>query len=317
MSADLEAGPSLLAICAGERALHITEQLALEQGVGKGRAVDLEQWRVGPRRQRVQPVGEHFLADARLTEEQDVHAARGHPTEQLVQAPHGRCLDDESGRFGGGLVVPWPHRVARASEQLLGRAAIVRIDGDADGRGSIARLESRRDLSGHVARFCGARVDHEQLVLGGRVARDHIARANRGQKLGDRVVILFAHADSDHRGVTRQPMRSGHLVLQAGLEVLVRPKLPQALMGGAPADDAHDHAELEELAGRDVDSSARLELLAVEKGAIRAAEVLDLYRAPHMQRGVVARHRGIVELDVGRVSAPDSHRAGARKIDAP
>ncbi len=51
---------------AGERSLHVTEQFALEQALGKRAAVDREKRPFGARRQLVDVAGDDFLAGSRL-----------------------------------------------------------------------------------------------------------------------------------------------------------------------------------------------------------------------------------------------------------
>src|SRR5690606_29100975 len=55
---------------AGERALHVPEELALEQLVGDRRAVDLHEGPVAARAARMDHVRDELLADARLTLDQ-------------------------------------------------------------------------------------------------------------------------------------------------------------------------------------------------------------------------------------------------------
>ena len=59
-------------MCTGERALHVSEELALEQVLRDGRAVDLHQGFVGAVTARVDQARDHLLADARLTQDENV-----------------------------------------------------------------------------------------------------------------------------------------------------------------------------------------------------------------------------------------------------
>ena len=58
--------PTLSRIGAGERPLHVTEQLALEQALGQRAAVDREERTFGARRQLVDVARDDFLTGSRL-----------------------------------------------------------------------------------------------------------------------------------------------------------------------------------------------------------------------------------------------------------
>ena len=79
----------------GEGALLVTEQLAFKQPLGNGRAVDGDEWSVGPGAERVQRAREQLLAGAALPFEQHGGIGSGGPAQQLRDLPQLRILPDD------------------------------------------------------------------------------------------------------------------------------------------------------------------------------------------------------------------------------
>src|SRR4030095_3620207 len=80
----------------GERALLVAEQLALEQGLGDGRAVDFHEGRVPSRALVVEAPGDELLAGAALTVDQDRRRlAPRELADQLAQATRALRVADE------------------------------------------------------------------------------------------------------------------------------------------------------------------------------------------------------------------------------
>src|SRR5204862_2480674 len=79
---ELEAAELLLG-GAGERALLVTEQLALDQRLGERRAVDRDAWTGAPPRRAVDRARHHLLARARLAAEEDGRVGRPDARDQL------------------------------------------------------------------------------------------------------------------------------------------------------------------------------------------------------------------------------------------
>ena len=71
--------PGVCLYRAGERALLVAEQLALEQRLGDGRAVDRDEAPVAAGRRLVQRARQQFLAGARLAEQQHRRRGGAHP----------------------------------------------------------------------------------------------------------------------------------------------------------------------------------------------------------------------------------------------
>ena len=75
---------------AGEGALLVAEQLALEQRLGQRRAVEAQERRRRARRAAVDRLGQHLLADAGLAEDQHGERAAGDALGQRVERAHRR-----------------------------------------------------------------------------------------------------------------------------------------------------------------------------------------------------------------------------------
>ena len=72
----------------GEGALLVPEQLALQQGFGKGAAVHRDERPCGPGTQVVDQAGEEFLAGPAFPADQDGGAAGGDPAGQVGEVLH-------------------------------------------------------------------------------------------------------------------------------------------------------------------------------------------------------------------------------------
>ena len=79
---------------AGERAFLVTEQFALEQGVGNGGAVDRDVRRVGARAQLVERLGDELLAGAGLAADQHRRVGRRGVLDHLIDLAHLGALAD-------------------------------------------------------------------------------------------------------------------------------------------------------------------------------------------------------------------------------
>ena len=71
------------------------EELALEEALGDGRAVEREEGALAARRARVQKLRRELLAGAALARDEDVDARRGRPGDELLGAPHRRRVAHE------------------------------------------------------------------------------------------------------------------------------------------------------------------------------------------------------------------------------
>jgi hypothetical protein len=89
----------VIGVGAGERALLVTEQLALDQVVGQRAAVDRDEVAAAPR-QRVGGAGQHLLAGAAVALDQDRHRRAG----DLAQPGQvAAVLGDQRGQAGDRL----------------------------------------------------------------------------------------------------------------------------------------------------------------------------------------------------------------------
>ena len=75
----------LVAIGAGEAALHVTEQLGLEQCLGQASAVDRREDMAGSRAARMDRARDDFLADAALARDQNLRVGPGNTVDFLLQ----------------------------------------------------------------------------------------------------------------------------------------------------------------------------------------------------------------------------------------
>jgi hypothetical protein len=99
--------PDAVAVGAGEGPLDVAEQLALQQALRQGRAVDLDERAAGARAGGVDRLGQELLAGAALAPDQHGRAAGGDLAGQLQHLPHrlARALDPaEDLRLGGRRV---------------------------------------------------------------------------------------------------------------------------------------------------------------------------------------------------------------------
>jgi len=188
-----------------ERALLVSEQLALEEVLGDRGAVERHERPVLARRPRVQGLRDELLADARLARDEQRQIRRREPPRLGVEAPHGR-IGDEDGVSAGlqrlGALRDQRHpcafgaasRGARTGQEPVDIVGVARADRDADPRIRRKMQDSlqkspRRELRGL------ARVG-EQLVL------DQHRRVGRDRRDGDR---LAAHEQARVRAVDAAP----------------------------------------------------------------------------------------------------------------
>src|SRR4029079_3217544 len=208
--------PGLLAHGAGERSLLVPEELRLDELLGDGRAVDLDERPVRARRAAVDLARHELLAGAGLALDQDGRLRRRGEVDLAAQLLHRRRLADD-------LVVALdavaqldvlflelllPHGVAHREEELV---AVERLLQEVEG----AALRAL-DRGGDVA-----------------VARDHDHR--RGHALGLEVLQDFdavehRHFDVEEDGVVRRARG------------LVDPVLPRARLIDAVALVLEGHA---------------------------------------------------------------------------
>ena len=155
---------------AGKGAAFVAEQLAFEQGLGDGGAVDGDEGRLGAVAVLVNGAGDEFLAGAGLAADQDVDGLGGDAANLLVDRLHGAAVADQGGAGGPG----------RAQFDLLGHHAPA---GNAfgDERKQLGHLEGLEQV------IVGAGFGGLDGALGGAVGGHH----DDGQaRLGD---VQVAH----------------------------------------------------------------------------------------------------------------------------
>ena len=88
---------------AGEGAVRVAEQLAFDQTLGDGRAVDRHERPVPPIAVRVDRLGERLLPGPGFTQEQDGNAAIRHPAGLLRVLPYAIIAEAEARESGQGV----------------------------------------------------------------------------------------------------------------------------------------------------------------------------------------------------------------------
>src|SRR5262249_46551994 len=81
--------------CSCESATFVAEQLALEEGLGKRRAVDANEWSTRARGLTVQAPRQDLLTGSCLASDEDVDVALGDHCPETVQLAHRLVLDDD------------------------------------------------------------------------------------------------------------------------------------------------------------------------------------------------------------------------------
>src|SRR5262249_21200499 len=91
--------PAGLARCsAGERALLVAEQLALQEALGERHALEFDERALPTRPQLVDRASGQLFAGARLAADQNRRAPRGGAPDQLLYLAHRFRISDETGR---------------------------------------------------------------------------------------------------------------------------------------------------------------------------------------------------------------------------
>src|SRR5690606_6766055 len=88
----------LVELGAREGALHVAEELALEERLGEGAAVDGDEGAVRAVGVRVDGAGDQLLAAAALALDEDRRVGRRGALDQLVHLPEPRALADDAAR---------------------------------------------------------------------------------------------------------------------------------------------------------------------------------------------------------------------------
>src|SRR5205085_9273049 len=78
---------------AGERALLVTEELALEEGLRKARAVESDEGTISAQRQLVDRLGDDFFSDTCLTEQDHADVADRDALHHAIELLHRGIFD--------------------------------------------------------------------------------------------------------------------------------------------------------------------------------------------------------------------------------
>ena len=119
----------------GEGPLLVAEQLAFEQRLGQGGAVDLDERLVRPQAVVVDGVGDEVLARAALAADQHGRVAVGHLLDQPVHLLHRVARADHVVHGESRLQLPPQPDVLVAQQRPLGLHELVQLDRLGDHRG--------------------------------------------------------------------------------------------------------------------------------------------------------------------------------------
>jgi hypothetical protein len=175
---------------AGEGALFVAEQLALEQRRRQRRAVDAGQ-RPRPRRQVVQRLGEHLLADAGLAEDEHVDPALGDVAQQ--RRGRGDARIDHLQQFDA-FVAGQRRRARRAHDD---ERQPPEVEGVADGE------RQRVAAAAHLVAHARA-VGRAEILHGHRRAQAQDGVAARQRLVRERDVAVARAADHQIRADERK-----------------------------------------------------------------------------------------------------------------
>ena len=175
---------------AGERALLVAEELALQQGLAERRAVEAHQRRLGAGAGAVDHLGDQLLAGAGLALDEDAGAARRHLLDHPQQLDHaGVRADDvpesvalaeplaqpavllhQAGALHGALDHHRQHREIEGLGEVVVGALLHRLDGVGDGAEGGHHHEGRVALGGLGLLHQADAVEARHLQVG----EDHV-----------------------------------------------------------------------------------------------------------------------------------------------
>ncbi len=161
--------------CPGEGALLVAEQLAFQQRVRNGGAVDGHKGLLGPGAGRVDGMGEQLLAGAAFAADQDGGIAGGHPAGQLAGGHHAGAVTDDAveGVFGHMALAQ-----QLAANLLLAALLVPEALEHAEGGGAAAASVEGVDAHRHRVS-----VDLHQPAVDGLLGRKAFGKGQKGQRL--------------------------------------------------------------------------------------------------------------------------------------
>ena len=214
---------------AGERAAHVAEQLALEQRLDDGRAVDRDEATVAARPQLVQGARDELLARAGFSGNQRRLEVRRQPPDQAEQLLHRRSAPDHRTELqlagdvalDGGHAVPPPVLVTNALEQVLEAAEVERLrqivpgaqlDGF-DGRVDGGMPGHQHDLAGRVGDADRAQHLDSVQPRHSQIYDRQVGATHRQHLEGPRAVTAFEHVESGAPGKPRHQIADNVVVV--------------------------------------------------------------------------------------------------------
>ena len=303
-----------------ERAALEAEQLALEQRLGQGRAVDAEQRRVGARRALVQPPRHDLLADAGLSQDEHVDLAGGDPIGHPAVARARDALLDHGLGLGR-------HRARRLGLGAAG--APLHVDADLE----TGLAEGISECVTHSRGLGRGHIEEQHVVQARSEGADHVAVA---QGLSQGPVECLGPGDLRHHVSARRRRRAddgagvehqAHDGMPRAFRADTRPFLGEARLEGALAPyphrcarraalhDEHRRPDGDHLAHGEIDRDPRLEAASADERPVGARLIDELGRSPHAQPRVVAGCLRIVDAHVaiGGATYRDLARLGQRE----
>ncbi len=277
------------------------EQLALDQRLGDRAAVERDEGALGAARAAVDLAGEHLLARAGLAQQQHVDVAGGDLVHHPVESGHLVVVDDEALRRRGALL-------GAGGEQLVGAAAVAARAAEARAHPRPGGDEGGREALHQALRVVGGAAAGEHLELAGAEAGHLVVLA---QLLGEHVVGGAGRRldlEADHR---EGRARLAEQLDEAGVG-LQRPRadLTGQLVG---LEDGERLAQLDAVAGAELDRLVGRQLSPAHGGAVGAAEIFQHHPLAQVQRGVPARGGEIIEPNGAVVAAADGDVAVRRQ----
>jgi hypothetical protein len=163
-----------VAVGAGEGATQVAEELALDQRLRDGGAVDRHEWRAGARRESVEAPRHQFLAGAGLAQDQHAHRRRRDALDGVGQLVHGGRLAEQQPVSGEA-----PHLLGEHPVLALQAGGLQRLFDD---EAQLVDLVGLREVVG------GARLDRRdggaQRGVGGH--HDHRRRSGERHDVSER-----------------------------------------------------------------------------------------------------------------------------------
>ncbi len=196
--------PLSLAVLRGARegALHVPEELALDEVLGNGRAVDLDERAGGAGRSPVEAACGHLLADAALAGDENARIRGAGPADLLAQAGHRGPFAEE--RLLLLQPLPLPRHLAGEDVALASEAASLERP--------LERQEDPLERERLLEEVVGAAFDRLDRRLHRPVPRDHHDRqvmASGADLVEDGKAVDVGEPDVEEEGAGRGAARLG------------------------------------------------------------------------------------------------------------